>query len=61
MHKFRITGENAGAKKCLSELRTPIDSAVREIKRMYGNIIRFKETAKSKVFLSKPAAKSLIM
>jgi hypothetical protein len=31
---LKITGEKAGAKKCFSEFRTPIESAVREAKRI---------------------------
>ena len=58
---FRSTGENAGAKKCLSEFSTPMDRAVREMKNMYGNIILLSATESSNVSLSKPYAKSFTM
>ena len=31
---FRMTGERAGAAKCLSEFRIPMQSATREIKKI---------------------------
>ena len=36
---LKTTGEKAGAKKCFSEFKTPIASAARDTKKMYGNII----------------------
>jgi len=44
-------------KKCFKEFRMPIESAVREIKRIYGNIILFKSTARSNTSSLKPEAK----
>ena len=55
--QLNSTGENEGAKKCFKEFKIPIDSAVREIKIIYGNIILFSSTARSNTSALKPEAK----